>query len=113
MCKSFKKDRAMKIYAALLAGLVLASTAGLASAQNTMSPANQARPGQQGDDSSKPNGLQNNAGTRLPARTQQDTGGTANSSSMSGTTGAAPNSRSSDTNVSPSSGRAGEQQPAK
>jgi hypothetical protein len=103
----------MKMRTTILAGLVLASTAGFATAQNTMSPASQARPGEQGSDSSKRNGLQNNAGTGMSGRTSQDKGGTANGSSMSSTTGAASNGRSTDTNVSPASPRASEQQPSK
>jgi hypothetical protein len=61
----------MKMRTAILATALLAVTANYAVAQNTLSPANQARPGEQGDDSSKPNGLQNNAGTGLPAKMGQ------------------------------------------
>jgi hypothetical protein len=103
----------MKIQTVILAIAILSTASGFAMAQNTLSPANQARPGQQGDDSSKPNGLQNNAGTGLPAKA-----GTSDSGRLDGaTTGAAPagvnTPRSSDTNVSPASPNASEQQPSK
>lgn len=104
----------MKFSTAVLAVLVIAATTGVVSAQNTLSPADPARPGQQGDDSSKPNGLQNNAGTGQPARTPQDSpkSGNMDSGTMAPSSPGS-NARSSDTNVSPASPKAGEQQPAK
>lgn len=58
----------MKVRALILAASFVVSASGLATARNTLSSGNAARPGEQGDDSSKPNGLQNNAGTGLRAK---------------------------------------------
>jgi hypothetical protein len=100
----------MKIRALILAASLVVMASGLATAQNTLSPGNAARPGEQGDDSSKPNGLQNNAGTGLPAKagTSDHLGSATTGSAVTPRTG-----RSTDTNVSPASPKAGEQQPAK
>lgn len=57
----------MKLRTLLITGAFIITAGGSAVAQNTLSPADPARPGLQGDDSSKPNGLQNNTGTGLPA----------------------------------------------
>lgn len=84
----------------LIAAALVITTTGYAVAQNTGSPSNPARPGLQGDDSSKPNGLQNNAGTGVPAKAGEPMA----APTTSGTSGAmGGNARSTDTNVSPAS----------
>ncbi len=95
----------MKIRSILIATALLATTAGASFAQNTLSPASQARPGEQGEDSSKPSGLQNKAGTMTGP----------NGSGSAATTGAgtSPTKNKNETNVSPASPKAGETQPAK
>jgi hypothetical protein len=95
----------MKIRTALFTAVLLATTAGYASAQNTMSPASQARPGEQGEDSSKANGKQNNAGTM----TAPNGSGSTTTTGM----GTSPMKNKTETNVSPASPKAGETQPAK
>ena len=92
----------MKIRTAIFTAVLLATTAGYAVAQNTMSPASQARPGEQGEDSSKPNGKQNNAGTM----TSPNGSGSAATTGM----GASPTKNKNETNVSPASPKAGEKQ---
>lgn len=92
----------MKTRTAIFTAILLATTAGYAAAQNAVSPASQARPGEQGADSSKPNGKQNNAGTMTSP----------NGSSAGATTGmgTSPAKNKNDTNVSPASPNAGEKQ---
>jgi len=95
----------MKIRTAIFTAVLLATTAGYATAQSTMSPASQARPGEQGSDSSKPNGLDNKAGTR--------TGPNGSGAAATTGTGTSAMKNKNDTNVSPASPKSGEVQPAK
>lgn len=113
----------MTVRKLIIATALLASTAGFAVAQNTMSPSNPARPGMQGDDSSKPNGLQNNAGTGLPAKAGTSDSSGAMKSHSAPTTGTGnvgghattgpgtnPAHETSDKNASPASPNAGVKQ---
>jgi hypothetical protein len=100
-----KRITKMKIRTALFTAALLATTAGYAVAQNTMSPASQARPGEQGEDSSKPSGVQNKAGTATSPNGAATTG--------AATTGTSPAKNKNETNVSPASPAAGDKQPAK
>lgn len=85
-----------------IATALLATTASYAVAQNTTSPASQARPGMQGDDSSKPSGMQNKAGTQ--------TGPNGSAAGTTTGTGISPSKDTMDKNVSPASPNAGEKQ---
>lgn len=92
----------MKFRTAILAAALVA-TSGYAYAQNTTTPADQSRPGMQGNDSSKQKdnmGMKssNTKGSMAPATTGA---------------GTSPTKDSMDKNVSPASPKAGETQPAK
>jgi hypothetical protein len=98
------EDNAMKFRTAILAAALVA-TSGYAFAQNTTTPADQTRPGMQGDDSSKAKdttmgnkGAGDVKGSMAPATTG---------------TGTSPRKDSMEKNVSPASPKAGETQPAK
>lgn len=93
----------MKLRTAILAAALVA-TSGMAFAQNTTTPADQNRPGLQGDDSSKQKdtmgnkGAGNTKGSMAPATTGS---------------GTSPTKDTMEKNVSPASPKAGEAQPAK
>jgi len=93
----------MKIRTLVIATALIA-TSGFAYAQNTTTPADQTRPGLQGDDSSKAKDTMGNKGA-----------GNTKGSMAPATTGAgtSPTKDSMDKNVSPASPKAGETQPAK
>jgi hypothetical protein len=97
------EDNDMKFRTAILAAALVA-TSGYAFAQNTTTPADQNRPGMQGDDSSKAKdtmgnkGAGNTKGSMAPATTG---------------TGTSPTKDTMEKNVSPASPKAGETQPAK
>ncbi len=93
----------MTFRTAIIAAALLA-TSGFAYAQNTTTPADQNRPGLQGDDSSKAKDTMGNKGA-----------GNTKGSMAPATTGAgtSPTKDTMDKNVSPASPKAGESQPAK
>jgi hypothetical protein len=97
------EDNAMKFRTAILAAALVA-TSGYAFAQNTTTPADQNRPGMQGDDSSKQKDTMGNKGAG------NTTGSMAPATTGSGTS---PAKDTMDKNVSPASPKAGESQPAK
>jgi hypothetical protein len=93
----------MKFRTMILASALIA-TSGYAFAQNTTTPADQNRPGMQGDDSSKQSNTMGNKGA-----------GNVKGSMAPATTGAgtSPTKDTMEKNVSPASQKAGETQPAK
>lgn len=107
----------MKFRTFLITGAFIITAASSAVAQNTLSPADPARPGLQGDDSSKPNGLQNNTGTGLPAGgepVKHTHGATTGEGQVGNATGhfspgpgTDPAHQTSDKNTSPASPNAG------
>lgn len=94
----------MKFRTAILAAALVA-TSGYAFAQNTTTPADQNRPGLQGDDSSKQKDT-------LPSH---QSSGNVKGQMAPATTGAgtSPTKDAMEKNVSPASPKAGETQPAK